>query len=44
MSAKLPRISGRVVIRALKKIGYEQVRQRGSHIACDVLRQQTVSL
>jgi predicted RNA binding protein YcfA (HicA-like mRNA interferase family) len=32
MSAKLPRISGRAVIRALQKIGYQQVRQRGSHI------------
>jgi predicted RNA binding protein YcfA (HicA-like mRNA interferase family) len=32
MSAKLPRIGGRVVIRAMQKIGYEQVRQRGSHI------------
>ena len=35
MSA-LPRISGREVVQALKKIGYEQDRQRGSHI---VLRQ-----
>lgn len=32
----LPRISGREVVKALKKIGYEQDRQRGSHI---VLRQ-----
>ncbi len=35
MSA-LPRISGRQVVQALKKIGYEQDRQRGSHI---ILRQ-----
>lgn len=35
MSA-LPRISGREVVRALKKIGYEQDRQRGSHM---ILRQ-----
>lgn len=28
----LPRISGREVVKALKKIGYEQDRQRGSHI------------
>ena len=35
MSA-LPRISGREVVQAMKKIGYEQDRQRGSHI---ILRQ-----
>ena len=35
MSA-LPRISGREVVQALKKMGYEQDRQRGSHM---VLRQ-----
>ena len=32
----LPRASGREVIKALMKIGYEQDRQRGSHI---ILRQ-----
>ena len=32
----LPRVAGRDVVRALRKIGYEQDRQRGSHI---VLRQ-----
>jgi len=32
----LPRISGREVVKALRKIGYEHDRQRGSHI---VLRQ-----
>jgi predicted RNA binding protein YcfA (HicA-like mRNA interferase family) len=35
----LPRISGRVVVKALKQLGYEHDRQKGSHI---VLR-QTVS-
>jgi predicted RNA binding protein YcfA (HicA-like mRNA interferase family) len=34
--SELPRISGREVVKALKKKGYEQDRQRGSHI---VLRQ-----
>lgn len=28
----LPRVSGREVVKALVKIGYEQDRQRGSHI------------
>lgn len=28
----LPRISGREVVRALRKIGYNRDRQRGSHI------------
>jgi predicted RNA binding protein YcfA (HicA-like mRNA interferase family) len=32
----LPRISGREVVKALKKIGYEHDRQRGSHV---ILRQ-----
>lgn len=32
----LPRVSGREVVKALSRIGYEQDRQRGSHI---ILRQ-----
>ena len=36
MSA-LPQISGREVVRALHKIGYEKDRQKGSHV---VLRQK----
>lgn len=32
----LPRVSGREVVKALTKVGYEQDRQRGSHI---ILRQ-----
>ena len=32
----LPRVSGREVVKALRKLGYEPDRQRGSHI---VLRQ-----
>ena len=36
MSA-LPRVSGREVVKALLRSGYEQDRQRGSHI---ILRQQ----
>jgi predicted RNA binding protein YcfA (HicA-like mRNA interferase family) len=34
----LPRISGREVVKALTRIGYEQDRQRGSHI---ILRQSS---
>jgi predicted RNA binding protein YcfA (HicA-like mRNA interferase family) len=34
--SKLPLVSGREVVKALAKIGYERDRQRGSHI---VLRQ-----
>lgn len=33
----LPRLSGRQVVRALMKIGYERDRQRGSHV---ILRQE----
>jgi predicted RNA binding protein YcfA (HicA-like mRNA interferase family) len=32
----LPRVSGREVVKALSKVGYEEDRQRGSHI---ILRQ-----
>jgi predicted RNA binding protein YcfA (HicA-like mRNA interferase family) len=34
--SRLPRVSGREVVKALRKFGYEQDHQRGSHI---VLRQ-----
>lgn len=29
---RLPLLSGREVIKALRKIGYREIRQRGSHI------------
>lgn len=29
---KLPRLSGRELIKILKKVGFEQARQKGSHI------------
>ncbi len=29
---RLPRVSGRECIRALQKLGFQQVRQRGSHV------------
>jgi len=29
---KLPHLSGREIIRALERLGYVQVRQRGSHV------------
>ncbi len=34
--SEIPRVSGREVVKALAKIGYQQDRQRGSHI---ILRQ-----
>lgn len=34
----LPRVSGREVVKALARVGYEQDRQRGSHI---ILRRET---
>lgn len=37
MAPKLRRVSGRETIRALEKLGFEQVRQRGSHV---VLKKQ----
>ena len=35
---RLRRVSGRETIRALERLGFEQVRQRGDHV---VLRKQT---
>ncbi|WP_447974929.1 type II toxin-antitoxin system HicA family toxin [Nitrospira sp. Kam-Ns4a] len=32
MSAKLPVVSGQDTIRAFQRLGYEVVRQRGSHV------------
>jgi len=32
MAPRLPRISGAEVVRALEKLGFKQVRQRGSHV------------
>ncbi len=32
MSPKLPTLSGQAAIRAFQRLGYEVVRQRGSHI------------
>ena len=32
MSPKLPTISGQVAVRVFQRLGYEVVRQRGSHI------------
>jgi predicted RNA binding protein YcfA (HicA-like mRNA interferase family) len=29
---RLPILSGRAIVKALAKLGYEQVRERGSHI------------
>lgn len=37
---RLPRISGQEAVQALERLGFEQVRQRGSHV---VLRKQTSS-
>lgn len=36
---RLRRVSGRRAIRALEKLGFERVRQRGSHV---VLKKQTL--
>ena len=35
---KLPRVSGERTIRALERLGFQRVRQRGSHV---VLRRRT---
>ena len=37
---KVPRVSGQEVIRALERLGFVQVRQRGSHV---ILKRQTAA-
>lgn len=37
---KLRRVSGKAAIKALEKLGFEQVRQRGSHV---ILKMQTAA-
>lgn len=32
MSRKLPKLSGRETVHALQRLGFEQIRQRGSHV------------
>ena len=39
----LPRVSGRAVVKALRKIGYEQDRQRASHCFEAANRSRTVA-
>ena len=29
---KLPKVSGKAVVKALEKLGFEHIRQRGSHV------------
>ena len=40
---KLPRISGRKAIRALERLGFVQVRQKGSHITLKRVTDQGVT-
>ncbi len=40
MSSRLPVISGRELVRALERLGFQQVRQRGSHISLRGMTQE----
>lgn len=42
--AKLPIISGRQLIKVLSKLGYREVRQRGSHIRLECPNRKSVSV
>ncbi len=49
MTPKLPVLSGRELIRALERLGFQQVRHRGSHVfmrkeASDGMRETVVPL
>ncbi|MBI4993571.1 type II toxin-antitoxin system HicA family toxin [Candidatus Wolfebacteria bacterium] len=41
---KLPIISGRQLIKLLSKLGYREVRQRGSHIRLSCLNRKSVTV
>jgi len=41
---KLPILSGREIIKALEKIGYHEVRQRGSHIRLFCLNKKSITV
>jgi predicted RNA binding protein YcfA (HicA-like mRNA interferase family) len=42
--AQLPILSGRAIIRALTKLGYREVRQRGSHIRLSCVGRKSVTV
>jgi len=42
--AKLPLLSGKKIIKVLEKIGYRQVRQRGSHIRLECPGRKSVTV
>jgi predicted RNA binding protein YcfA (HicA-like mRNA interferase family) len=41
---KLPILSGRSIVKALVKLGYQQVRQRGSHIRLSCPGKTTITV
>jgi predicted RNA binding protein YcfA (HicA-like mRNA interferase family) len=42
--AKLPILSGRALVKALGKIGYVEVRQRGSHIRLECSGKNSITV
>jgi predicted RNA binding protein YcfA (HicA-like mRNA interferase family) len=40
----LPILSGRAVVRALAKVGYREVRQRGSHIRLSCAGKRSITI
>jgi len=41
---RLPVLSGKEIIRVLEKIGYHQIRQRGSHIRLVCLNKKSITV
>ena len=42
--SQLPILSGREIIKVLNKLGYREVRQRGSHIRLSCLNKQSITV
>ena len=42
--ARLPPLSGKVVIKAIAKIGYRPIRQRGSHVRLSCPNKKSVTI
>jgi len=42
--SELPILSGKEIIKTLKKVGYSVVRQRGSHIRLECLNKKSITV
>lgn len=41
---RLPNLSGKEIVRALSKVGYQEIRQRGSHIRLSCPHKKSITI